>query len=182
MKITPMQQYIILGVIAFLGISFLYYQFLLKPVNNEIVSLQSTLEQKKKDLDDAKHIVAKYVEFKKRADSIQRELEWVQNRIPKTIDKAKMVENISFLQTRSGVSLTSFKFQANPVAKDVYTEVPADVRFTSDYKGLINFLYQMSLSNLFMIARDLKITPSVDSSNPNQLLSAQLVLSGIQAK
>ena len=54
MKITPFQQYLILGVAVFSGISFLYYQFLLKPINLEIGNLRSTLEQKQKDLEEAK--------------------------------------------------------------------------------------------------------------------------------
>lgn len=70
MKITPLQQYIILGVVFFAGLVFLYYQFLLKPLNSDIVNLRTTLEQKQKDLEEAKKIVAKYVEFKKRADSV----------------------------------------------------------------------------------------------------------------
>src|SRR3970282_2723470 len=110
MKITPLQQYLILGVIAFLGIGFLFYQFMLKPINAQIRTLQDTRDQKKKDLEEAKRIDAKYVEFKKRADSIQRELEWIQNRIPKAIDRTKLLETASFLQNRSGVLFTSFQF------------------------------------------------------------------------
>lgn len=184
MKITPLQQYTILGVVAFLGIGFLFYQFLLKPINSEIKTLQATRDQKKKDLEEAKRIVAKYVEFKKRADSIQRELEWIQNRIPKTIDRAKLLEAASFLQNRSGVFFTTFQFlTGTSQSKDAsYSEVSMNVRFSSDFKGLLNFLYQVSVSNLFMTIRDLTIAPNFDLDHPSVTLSASMVLSGIQAK
>jgi Tfp pilus assembly protein PilO len=188
MKITPLQQYIILGVLGFLVLSFLFYQFALKPINREISSLEAKRDQEKKDLDEAKKIVAKYVEFKKRADSIQRELEWIQNRIPKTIDKPKMVEVVTSLQNRSGVSLTDFKFSntvSTSSSKDAsYSEVPVNIKFNSDYSGLIKFVYQMSLSNLVMTARDVVVTAvtPIDPTHPNVTLSTQMVLSGIQAK
>lgn len=184
MKITPLQQYAILGVIAFLGIGFLFYQFLLKPINNEIKTLQTTRDQKKKDLEEAKRIVAKYVEFKKRADSIQRELEWIQNRIPKSIERAKLLEAASFLQNRSGVFFTGLQFITGAVAsKDgSYSEVSMNIRFATDFKGLLNFLYQVSVSNLFMTIRDLTVTPSTDAEHQNVTLTASMVLSGIQAK
>ncbi len=181
MKITPLQQYLILGALAFLGIVFLFYQFLLKPINAKIDTLQSTLNQKKQDLEAAKAMVAKYVEFKKEADSIQRELEWYQNRIPQTIDKTKFLEAISFAQSRSGIVLTSLTFQSPTTPKD-YTEVPASIRLNSDFGGLVNFLYQTSTSNLFMTVRDLTVTPAFAADHPNFTIQAQMVVSGIEVK
>jgi len=186
MKITPLQQYIFLGVVAFVVTFCLFYQFALKPINKDIVELQAELDQKKKDLEAAKQMVAKYVEFKKRADSVQRELEWLQNRIPKTIDRTKLLETVSFLQNQSGVFLTTFQFQTSATTAsasgDGYVEVPVSIKLNSNYKGLLNFLYQIGISNLFMTVRDLTITSFADISHPNVTLSAQMVVSGIQAK
>jgi len=181
MKITPIQQYMILGFLGFALISFLFYQFALKPINKEIATLSSTRDQKKKELEDAKKMVAKYPEFKKRADSIQRELEWIQNRIPKTIDKSRLIEAVSFLQNRSGVYLTSFH-AIKESSKDSFVEIPVNIRFNSDFKGLLNFLKEVSVSSLFVTVRDLSITPITDSDHKDVTLTAQMVLSGIQAK
>lgn len=183
MKFTVLQQGIFLGAIGFIGVVFLYYQFAIKPINNEIVSLQTTLEQKKKDLEDAKRIVAKYVEFKKRQDSVQRELEWIQNRIPKTVDRPKLVEAVNFLQNRSGIFMTNLQFLAPVTSKDgAYIEVPTSISFSCDFKNLLVFLYQVSLSNLFMTVRDLTITGGTDPNYPTTTLRARMTLSGIQAK
>ncbi len=186
MKITPVQQYIILGIFGFIVLSFLFYQFALKPINREISSLEGKRDQEKKDLEEAKKIVAKYVEFKKRADSIQRELEWIQNRIPKSIDKSKMVEVVNSIQNRSGVYLTDFRFSnvSSSAVKDVsYTEIPVNIKFNSDYSGLLKFIYQISLSNLVMTAHDVVVTAiPLDPTHPNATLSTQMLLSGIQAK
>src|SRR5262249_34314674 len=153
---------LIIGFLALLGVGYLYYQFLLKPKYTEIADLKTQLEKKKQDLDTAKEAAKKYVEFKKSADSVQRELEWLQNRIPKSIDQAKLLETVNLIQERSGVFLTSFGFGAAPkaAAGAAYVEVPVNLRFNCDYKGLQNFLYQIGISNLFMTVRDLNVTPA----------------------
>jgi len=182
MKITRAQQFILIGVVLFGGVLFAYYQFWLAPVNAQISQLTGTLEQKKKDLEEAKRIAEKYPEFKKRADSIQRELEWTQGRIPKTIDKPKLLEAVNFVQGRSGVILTNFAFLAGPVAKDAYAEVPVSVKFTADFKGLLAFLYQSTLTNLLLTIRDITVTPLKDPSRPDMTLTVQLTLNGVQSK
>jgi Tfp pilus assembly protein PilO len=184
MKITKVQQYIFGAVLGFILLIAAYYYVVLKPINAEIASLKSTLEEKKKDLDEAKKMITKYAEFKKRADSIQRELEWVQNRIPKMVDRPKMVENVNFLQTRSGLSLTSFKFGTSTVAKDIYVEVPAELKFLATYKELLSFFYEMSLSKSLMTTKDLKISFYSDTTNPlsGKTITGMITLNGVQAK
>jgi len=179
MKITPVQQYILFGVFVFGVVSALFFQFVIKPINIDIVTKTGIRDQKKKDLEEAKKIVAKYAEFKKRADSIQRELEWIQNRIPRSIERTKLLEAVSLVQKRSGVYITSLQFQGSGVGAG---EVPVSIRFTSTYEGLINFLYQVSVSNLVMTTRDLVVAPFSDSTRPNTTLAVNLVVSGVQAK
>jgi cell division protein FtsL len=70
MKISKTQQYMIFAAVAVLALIFAYYQFVLKPLNIEIASLQSDLADKQKKLNDAKQMIAKYDEFKKRSAAI----------------------------------------------------------------------------------------------------------------
>ena len=182
MKITPLQQYIFLGGITFVAIVFLFYQFLLKPINAQIVQLNSDLQQKRQDLDDAKKIIAKYAEFKKRADSVNRELEWIQNRIPKVIDKTSLLESINFIQSRTGIVLTSFQMNGQTNVRDSYVEVPVNLKFNTSFQGLINVLYQASVSPLLMTANGIVLTPMVDANHPDETLSVQMFLNGVQAK
>ena len=47
MKISPLQQYLILGFIGLIVLSFLFYQFALKPINKEIAALEVERDQRK---------------------------------------------------------------------------------------------------------------------------------------
>ena len=182
MKISPLYQALVIGFLLFAGVVVLYYEFLLKPVNARIVQLSGDLDQKKKDLDEAKKTMAKYVEFKKRSDSVQRELEWIQNRIPKLIDKSQLLESFNLVQSRSGIILTNFLMTGAPVPRDTYTEIPINLKFNTNFAGLLNFLYQTSVSPLLMTVNGIVVTPFVDPSRSDLSLSVQAVLNGVQAK
>jgi len=157
MKIPPLQQYLALGVVLLAVILIGYYQYLWKPVNTEIQSLTVTRDQKAKDLEEAKRIVARYAEFKKQSATVQRELEWFEHRIPKTLETTRFIEALNILQQRSRVTFTSMNFL--PVqAAESYVELPADVRFITDFQGLLTFLYRMSTAEIYLAANNLTIT------------------------
>src|ERR1700679_3981050 len=112
MKLSQFQQYAFVALLLLLGVIFAYYSFLIKPLDADIVALQSDLQDKQKKLDGAKQTLAKYDEFKKRSAAVERELEWAQGRIPLQLDKSKLVEDINLIQARSQVVLTNFKFKS----------------------------------------------------------------------
>lgn len=184
MKISIVQQYIAFGALVAVVVAVLYYFFLLKPVNLQIVQLQGDLQAKTDKLKEVEAKIKNYAQFQKEADSVQRELEWYQNRIPKTIDRGKFMEALNGLLGRSGVVLTSFQ-TTNPQALKDYSELPATIHFHTDFNGLTTFLYQTSLSSLIMTVRDVLIVPISDSdrlAHPAFSLDAQMVVSGIEAK
>jgi len=183
MKLTKVQQYLIGAVVVILVVIVGYYQFILKPLNADIAFLQSDLKEKQDKLDSAKQMVAKYDEFKKRSAATLRELEWAQSRMPLQLDRSKFIEVISTLQARTGVALTSFKFQTAATSKDSFTEVPASVVFSSNFTQLLNFLYEVTLSKNLMVMHDLRIMPFTDPlANSKSTLNVQMVLGGIQGK
>ncbi len=181
MKITKEQQYLILGVVALLVVGGLYYQFMLKPVWANIDALRATLTQKEKDLQEAKTIVAKYAEFKKRSSSIQRELEWFQNRIPTSLDRVKMLDTLQVLQGRSGVKLTDFQANAQPVKKEKYTEFPVGVRFTGSFNQMLAFIQQMTFAETLLTVRDIRITRTTIGTDPKVSLTAEMTVKGAMA-
>ncbi len=181
MKLTQEQQYMVMGLIVFILVGIGYYQFGLKPVWQHSSELQATLTAKEKDLKDAKEIVAKYPEFKKRSASIQRELEWFQNRIPTTLDRAKMLESISALQARSGVQLVSFTSSALPVKKENYTEVPVEIRFKSSFANLLEFIREMGSAETLMTVGAIRFNSTPNGALDGLSIDGQMTVKGAMA-
>jgi Tfp pilus assembly protein PilO len=179
MKLSQFQQYAFVALLLLLGVIFAYYSFLIKPLDADIVALQSDLQEKQKKLDAAKQTLAKYDEFKKRSAAVDRELEWAQGRIPLQLDKSKLVEDINLIQARTQVVLTNFRFKSSS-SKDEAAEVQADIKFTASYGQLLNFLHEVTMSKNLILVHNLKVTPFADLSGSDQTLSVQMTLGGLQ--
>jgi Tfp pilus assembly protein PilO len=179
MKLSQFQQYAFVALILLLGVIFGYYTFLIKPLDADIVALQSDLQEKQKKLDAAKQTLAKYDEFKKRSAAVERELEWAQGRIPLQLDRSKFVEDINLIQARTQVVLTNFRFKS-AASKDEAAEIQTEIKFTASYGQLLNFLHEVTLSKNLILVHNLKATPFVDLSGSDQTLSVQMTLGGLQ--
>ncbi len=127
MKLTAIQRNLLLSALVFAGVVGAYYEFWMVPMSRQITQLKATLDQKKKDLEEAKRMVAKYAEFKKRADSVLKELEWIQGRMPKAVERGRLLEAISVAQSRSGLVSTKLQFLAVPPSKGAYSEIPGSL-------------------------------------------------------
>jgi Tfp pilus assembly protein PilO len=154
---------------------------LIKPLDVDIFTLRTELKEKQDKLESAKQTLAKYDEFKKRSATVERELEWAQNRIPGLLDKSKFVESINAIQTKSQVSLTNFKFRGSSApVKGTLPEVQVDVKFNSNYDQLLGFFREIGFSKNLMLVHELKLAPYVDPTNGDKTLAVQMVLGGLQ--
>lgn len=182
MKLTQFQQYLVVAGIAGLVVVFVYYSFLIKPLDVDIATLRSELKTKQDKLEAAKETLAKYDEFKKRSAAVQRELEWAEGLIPDKLDRSKFVEGINVAQSRSNVMMTSFKFRnnSNSRGKTGITELQCDIKFNSSYRELLDFFYEMTLAQNLTLVHNLKITPYVDPTGAEKTMAVQMVLGGLQ--
>jgi Tfp pilus assembly protein PilO len=184
MKITPLQQYLTIGVLALGVILFGYYQYLWKPVVAQINQLTTTRDQKKKDLEEAKRIVARYAEFKKQAATVLRELEWFETRVPKKLEPVRFVEALNAVQRRSGVKLTNLSFPQTKPTGTAYVEIPATVRFNTNFQGLMSFLYRMTLAEIYLVPDDINIVhrrAAADESG-RDTITVQMMVKGVALK
>lgn len=91
------------------------------------------------------------------------------------------MEMVNLIQDRTRIVLTNFSFSGSPTSKDSWVEIPIKLSFNSSFKGLLEFLYQINISNLLMIVRDVNISSQLDPLGI-YTLKADLILNGIQAK
>ncbi len=182
MKLTQLQQYMVVAGAAILGVIFAYYSFLIKPLDADIESLRSELKTKQDKLAAAKETLAKYDEFKKRSAAVQRELEWAEGRIPDKLDRSAFVESINAAQSRSKVTMTSFKFRtgANANNKTGISELQAEIKFNSSYGELLDFCHEMMLAKNLTLIHEMKITPYIDPTGAEKTMAVQMVLGGLQ--
>ncbi|MBP7792634.1 MAG: type 4a pilus biogenesis protein PilO [Candidatus Goldbacteria bacterium] len=140
-KLTKEQQQNLLAAVLLVGFAvFAYVKWWFIPVNNQYKEKVKILEQKKKDLQDAREMVAKYAEFMRRASEIDKKVDFIYKRLPKTFVFSDVIKDVTKVATQNNINVINFEPEQKIVNKGEYKEYAIKVNFPANYKNLGNFL------------------------------------------
>lgn len=134
------QQNLIIGVVLIGAIGYVYYAYLFTPNLKTIKDRSAALEQKKKDLEDARNMVSKYDEFLKRATEINTKSDFINKRLPSDMSISDTIKEITEKATESNINIVGFEPSGKPAKKDDYYESEINMHFDTNYKDLGDFL------------------------------------------
>jgi len=108
-KLTKEQQNNIAAAVLISGLAiFSYVKYWAMPVMKNYKAKTVVLEQKKKDLRDAREMVSRYSEFIARASEINRRVDFINKRLPGEINIADTIREITKSATESNIDIVSF--------------------------------------------------------------------------
>lgn len=140
-KLTKEQQNNLIAVILFTGFAiFAYIKWWFIPVNNQYKEKVRILEQKKKDLQDAREMVAKYAEFMRRASEIDKKVDFIYKRLPKNFILSDVIKDVTKVATQNNINVINFEPEQKIISKGEYKEYEIKVDFPANYKNLGKFL------------------------------------------
>jgi len=140
-KLTKEQQNNLIAAVLLTGLAiYAYIKWWYIPVSNQYKQRVATLQQKKKDLQDAREMVAKYAEFMRRASEIDKKVDFVYKRLPKAFVFSDIVKDVTKVATQNNINIISFEPEQKVINKGEYKEYEIKVNFPSNYKNLGNFL------------------------------------------
>jgi Tfp pilus assembly protein PilO len=143
-----MQQNLIVGALLAAGIGYAYYNYFFKP-NMEVIKKKTVqLEQKKKDLSDARSMVSRYDEFSRRAVEINKKTDFMNRRLPADSSIADTIKDITEKAAESNINIIGFE-PGKVTAKDDYKETDIGIKFASNYRDLGNFLTKIGYIERF---------------------------------
>jgi|DewCreStandDraft_4_1066084.scaffolds.fasta_scaffold04380_13 Tfp pilus assembly protein PilO len=171
-KLTKEQQNNLIAAVLLTGLAiYAYIKWWYIPVSNQYKQRVATLQQKKKDLQDAREMVAKYAEFMRRASEIDKKVDFVYKRLPKAFVFSDIVKDVTKVATQNNINIISFEPEQKVINKGEYKEYEIKVNFPSNYKNLGNFLTDLGyLERLITpakidIQRNKNLGAEFDSSN-----------------
>lgn len=184
MKLTKLQQYILLasgGLIAFL---FCYYQFLWSPMHASILQNQKILAQKQAQLSQAKLLMTQFASFKAKQRLIERRLEWFKQHLPTSVTRQQLFDTVNNLCGQSGVVLNNLNFSVNipEITSPSYQWKSVQLQFNGDFNQLLSFIYSTIRSQLFLTLSGLQISTQTDPNNATITLTAQIYLNAAEFK
>ncbi|MBN2753774.1 MAG: type 4a pilus biogenesis protein PilO [Candidatus Goldbacteria bacterium] len=156
-KLTQKQQTTIVAAVMLVGLTgYAYWNYLYSPLVKKYKAKAVILEQKQKDLQDAKNMVSKYPEFLKRASAINSETEFLNSRLPEQTSFAELIEEISNKAAASDVTLVRFA-PDKETKKGEYTERKFKFAAKSNYNNLGNFITGLGYSNMIIVCDELRL-------------------------
>ena len=139
-KLTKQQQQnIAAAALIIAGVLFVYIKYFFMPNNKALSEKTAVLEQKKKDLSDARSMVAKYDEFLKNASEINYRTDFINRRLPAEANISDTIREITKRATEYNISIINFEPGAQ-TNKGEYNQTEIKIHFLTTYNDLGNFL------------------------------------------
>lgn len=170
-KLTKEQQNNLIATVLLVGFAiFAYVKWWFIPVNNQYKEKVKILEQKKKDLQDAREMVTKYAEFVRRASEIDKRVDFIYKRLPKTFVLSDIIKDVTKVATQNNINIISFEPEQKIINKGEYKEYEIRLNFPTNYKNLGKFLTDLGYIERLItpakinISRNKNVTTQIDSS------------------
>jgi Tfp pilus assembly protein PilO len=175
-KLTQKQQTQIFAGVILLGFSvYAYWNYLFTPLVKNYKAKVVMLQQKQKDLQDAKNMASKYPEFLRRASAINEETEFLSSRFPANVSFAGLIEEISDKAAANGVTIKTIT-PDKEVKKGEYTERKFRVSVKSGYNNLGAFITGLGYSKILIVCDEIKMKTDTDSIYSNDNINTDMVL------
>jgi|ERR1035437_2437605 Tfp pilus assembly protein PilO len=139
---TKQQQNLIAAGLITIAFGFAYVKFLFLPAMQQFKEKTTVLEQKNKELQDARNMVAKYPEFLKRASEISSRTEFINRRLPQDSNVSETIREITKRATESNINIINFE-PGKETVKGEYKEMEIKVTFRATFVDLGDFLTKL---------------------------------------
>jgi Tfp pilus assembly protein PilO len=173
------QQFIGVGVlVAGLGV-YSYWNFGLKPLNEEIGSIQKTVAEKKDNLEKAKKIKGQWEEYNQRLARVQTATQFLARRLPRVADYNVGIPRMIKMTLEGGVSLAAFGEDKSANVKsefEGFTKHVSTIMLTGGYHKLGEFLSRLSTEDLVYNIEDVGMLGVPDPVQQQYHQSTALVM------
>lgn len=157
-KLTPKQQQnIALAVIILAGAGYAYWTYGYAPKKKEFIEKKAVLEQKEKEYKEAVDMANKYEEFKTREVAINKKVDFMNRRLPKTFEMSSILKSITEAATEADLRIFTFTPDAKEENKGAYKESKIKIDFDTNYANLGKFLTRIGYIERLIAPSGIKI-------------------------
>lgn len=150
--------------IILLGVIGVYWQFLYKPVVNEIHAMEPQLNRLKAELAAKRDIVQEKDRYESELEETRQKLIVALKQLPDKSEIPSLLETISALGKASGLEFLLFRPKSE-VPKNFYAEIPVDIRIQGKYKDMVLFFDRVAkMPRIVNISNIVTGTPSRDAA------------------
>ncbi len=157
-KLTKKQQQNIAAAVIITGAAiFGYVKYLYAPLTVKAREKQEVLEQKKKELREARRMVSQYAVFLQEQHEINAKIDFMNSRLPKNVSIADVIDQITKQATMSNIAIIEFAPRKEYNRGD-YREYEVGANFSTNFRDLGEFLTRLGYIKKVISPSDLRIS------------------------
>ncbi|MBU2567925.1 MAG: type 4a pilus biogenesis protein PilO [Elusimicrobia bacterium] len=174
------QKYIIIG-IGFVVFLFIYFKFLVGPVNSGISEKRKKIRELTQTIEQVKIEAAQMEVFKTKLAMLDSEVKDLQDRLPKNKDIPDLIRKISRNAERFGIKIQNLALRSIvTTASPEYDEIPITVQYQASFHTLGHFISDIGQEKRLMSVKDVAMAQS--GTLPTQNLSGTFTLTAYMIK
>jgi type IV pilus assembly protein PilO len=139
------QQKMLIAAVIVIASLYCYFAFLYAPALKKINDLKGVLGQKQNELEEAKKKAGSVEMLKAEYKELEKQLNFTLKRLPKEVDQAILIREISRAASDKNVFVNTLEFPAISTKGNI-TEIPIKMTLTSDYHNFGDFLTKLGYS------------------------------------
>jgi Tfp pilus assembly protein PilO len=174
------QKYIFIGV-GFVIFLFIYFNFLLRPINKGITEKRKKIEELSVNLNEAKKEAAQLEVLKFKLSMLETQFKNLQARLPKGKNTPDLLRTINKDAQRWGIKILSLQPRPMmPMQAADYDELTFSISYTGSFHSLGNFIADIGQEKRLFAVRELQMTQV--SGDKMTTVSGTFVLIAYKAK
>jgi len=168
------QKVILVGVLCIAG-GWLYWNYIIKPINKDIQTLKTELDGKQKQLEATRYAAMEYEYLESEYKILKIEATELEKKLPFKKDLPKLISDITKSLEKNRMTIQSFT-PGQDLPKTYFSEMSIGLQVTGTYHNLASFLADIGQYDRIINAADVVITPLPASKFSNDTISSSLRL------
>lgn len=158
-SIDQQSVYVKLGVLLtiILIICGVYWYFFLSPKSEELTRARNELQKERTKLNEYESIARELPRFEQEFNKLDREFKEAAKKLPEEKEIPSLIDNVYSEVSASGLESNTFAPKPE-VKKDIYAEIPIDMKVYGSYYDIANFFDRVSKLSRIVNIRDLNLS------------------------
>ncbi len=142
--------------ILLLGLTYLAYQYMIKPANSALAGKKARVQAKLVKLTEFEKATAAAEDLSKQLEQLQEAIEFFESKLPPTSEIDKVLQNVTVIAQKHGLrskTIRTLKKKDN----SGYIEQPLKMELVGNFNSFYSFLLELEKLPRIMKIRELKL-------------------------
>lgn len=160
---------LVILLVIILFICGVYWYFFWSPKSDELTNARNELQKERTKLNEYENIARELPRFEQEFNKLDREFKEAASKLPEEKEIPSLIDSVYAAVSASGLESNTFAPKPE-VKKDIYAEIPIDMKVYGSYYDLAGFFDRVSKLPRIVNIRDLNLTQEKRKSRGDKII------------